>query len=161
MGEGTVQAIADVTKLARIDGARIAILQSKWYREHTDLMVSKCIEVLESRGGEWEHHALPGTLEIPLACQSLARTKRYDAIICVGVVLKGETRHFEMVVDETVRSLGQVMLNEDVPVIVEVIPATTIEQVIARTANDEYNKGIEAGATACEVIDWRRLALAS
>ena len=156
-----MQSKTDVTNLPNIDGARIAILQSKWYREHTDLMVSKCIEVLGSCNADAEHHILPGTLEMPLACQGLARTKRYDAIICIGVVLKGETRHFEMVVDEAARSLGQVMLNEDVPVIVEIIPATTIEQVIERTADDEYNKGIEAAAAACEIVNWRRMALAS
>ena len=156
-----MQSKIDTTNLPDIDGATIAIVQSKWYHEHTDLMVSKCIEILASCKAEAEHHVLPGALELPLACQGLARTGRYDAIVCIGVVLNGETRHFDMVVDEVSRGLGQVMLNEDIPVIVEVIPADTMEQVIARTADDDFNKGIEAGVAACEIVSWRRVALAS
>ena len=79
---------SDITELPKIEGARIAILQSKWYHEYTDLMVSKCIDVLSSCSAEAEHYVLPGALEMPLACQGLARTKRYEAIICIGVVLK-------------------------------------------------------------------------
>ncbi len=156
-----MQARIDTKNLPVIDGARVAILQSKWYREYTDLMVSKCTEVLNSCNAEAEHHVLPGALELPLACQGLARTQKYDALVCVGVVLNGETRHFDMVVDEVSRGLGQVMLNEDIPVIVEVIPADNLEQVIARTADDDLNKGIEAGVAACEIISWRRTALGS
>lgn len=156
-----MQSIADTTNLPDIDDARIAIVQSKWYHEYTDLMVDKCTEILRSCNAEVEHHVLPGALELPLACQGLARTRRYDAIVCIGVILNGETRHFDMVVDEVGRGLGQVMLNEDVPVIVEVIPAETVDQVVARTSDDEYNKGISAGVAACETISWRRLALAS
>lgn len=154
-----MQSKADTSNLPDIEGARIAIVQSKWYQEHTDLMVEKCTQVLRSCKADIDHHVLPGALELPLACQGLARTGRYEALVCIGVVLNGETRHFDMVVDEVSRGLGQVMLNEDVPVIVEVIPADTIEQVIARTSDDEYNKGISAGVAACETVSWRRTNL--
>ncbi len=156
-----MQAKAVITDLPEIAGARIAIVQSKWYSEHTDLMVEKCTQILRSCKAEVEHHVLPGALELPLACQGLARTRRYDAIVCIGVVIKGETRHFDMIVDEVGRGLGQVMLNEDVPIIVEVIPADNEEQVIARTSDDEYNKGIEAGVAACEIVSWRRTVFTS
>lgn len=151
----------DLTALPRIDGATIAIVQSKWHADHTDLMVEKCADVLHQQGAASEHHVLPGTLELPLACQVLARTNRYDAIVCIGAVVKGDTRHFEMVIDLATRSLAQVTLNEDVPIVIEIIPATSMEQVVARTQDDEFNKGIEAAVAACEVISWRRMTLAS
>jgi 6,7-dimethyl-8-ribityllumazine synthase len=152
---------SDATELPRIDGATVAIVQSKWHADLTDRMVEKCAAVLEQQGAAWEHHVLPGTLEVPLACQGLARTGRYDAIVCIGAIVKGDTWHFEMVLDLATRSLGQIMLNEDVPILIEIIPATSMDQVIARTGDDEFNKGIEAAVAACETISWRRMALAS
>jgi 6,7-dimethyl-8-ribityllumazine synthase len=144
-------------------GARIAILQAKWYREHVDKMVETCIKLLDEAGSlPPERHILPGSLELPLAAQTLLRrssTLRYDAVICFGAIMKGETYHFEMIMNECIRGLGHVALTEGVPIIVEVIPIANIEQLIARSSNDPFNKGIEAALAAAEIISWNRNVL--
>jgi len=146
------------TSLPQISGATIAILQSKWHREHTDRMVTKCVELLKSAGAaEPEIHILPGSIELPLAARRLVRRgKKYDAIIVFGAIVKGDTFHFEMVMNMCAQGLNQVMLEEDVPIINEVLPVTNIDQLIARTGDNEHNKGLEAAIAAAEVISWRR-----
>ncbi len=151
----------DQKDILLIPDARIAILQSKWYREYVDNMVSACISVLKrAQCLPPEHHILPGSLELPLAAQTLIRSAqrnaRYDALICFGSIMKGETHHFDMIMNECARGLGAVMLAEDTPIIVEVLPVASMEQLIARTSNDKFNKGIEAAIAAAEVIHWRR-----
>lgn len=148
----------DAENLPKIDGARVVILVSKWYREHTDNIVSKCVEILKKAGcAEPRIEVLPGALELPLAAQTIARgADRPDVIVCVGAIMKGETLHFDMIVDECMRGLGRVMLDESIPIIVEVIPTLNIEQLKARSGNDSYNKGIEAALAAAEIVAWRR-----
>jgi 6,7-dimethyl-8-ribityllumazine synthase len=150
----TAHSTVDIPKITE---ARIAILQSKWYREHTDKLVKKCVETLTpSECSEPDIHLLPGALELPLAARRLARQRGYEAIICFGAIMKGDTYHFEMIVDECIRGLGQVMLEEDIPILVEVLPVTSIEQLVTRCADDEFNKGIEAALATAEIIHWRR-----
>ncbi len=156
-----MQVQLDPRSIPNLTGARIVILQAKWYREHVDRMVKKCLAVLATTDcHEPELHVLPGSLELPLAAQTLIRNapsdKPYAAIICFGAILKGETYHFEMIMNECIRGLGQVMLSENVPIIVEVIPVTKIEQLIARSQDDAFNKGVEAALAAAEIISWRR-----
>lgn len=145
--------------LPQIPGACIAILQAKWYREYTDNLVKKCLEVLKETGCETpDVHILPGSLELPLAARRVARNRdrKYEAIICFGAIVKGETFHFEMIMNECMRGLGQVMFEEDIPILVEVLPVLKLEHLIARSGDNEHNKGIEAAIAAAEIIDWRR-----
>ncbi len=146
------------TNLPKIDGATIAILQSKWHKEHTDRMIAKCVELLKSAGAaEPEIHVLPGSLELPLAARRLLRRgKKYDALIVFGAIIKGDTFHFEMVMNMCSHGLNRVMLEEDVPIIVEVLPVTNIDQLIARSGDNENNKGLEAAIAAAEIIHWRK-----
>jgi len=143
-----------------IPGARVAILQAKWYRAHVDKMVQKCVTLLKDAQCETiEHHILPGSLELPLAAQHLLRSQAadrpFDAVICFGAIMKGETMHFEMIVDECMRGLGQVMLSEGVPIIVEVIPVMNVDQLAERSRDDQFNKGVEAALATAEIITWR------
>lgn len=146
------------TELPKIPGAKVAIVQSRWYSEYTDLVVSKCSQVLIQAGAVLvEHTVVPGSLEIPLAARKILRSgKGFEALVAVGVVLKGETLHFEVVVNECARGLSQVSFEEDTPVINEVIPAMSLEQVIARCSDNFHNKGLEAARAAVETIGWRR-----
>ncbi len=160
----SMQVELDPKSIPRIPGARVAILQSKWYREQIDKMIETCVALLKNADCPTpEHHILPGSLELPLAAQTLIRNAPqdapYDAIICFGAIMKGETYHFEMIMDECIRGFGQVMLSEGVPILVEVIPVTSVEQLIARSKNDSFNKGIEAALATAEIIDWRRRTL--
>ncbi len=155
-----MQVLLDPQSMPLIPGSRIAVLQAKWYREYVDKMVQKCVELLRHAQCETlEHHILPGSLELPLAAQHLLRSappeRRFDAVICFGAIMKGETMHFEMIVDECMRGLGQVMLSEGVPIIVEVIPVMNVDQLAERSRDDQFNKGIEAALAAAEIITWR------
>lgn len=154
-----MQSAIDIDALPYLeDGARVAILRSKWYGELVGSMHDKCVAILAAKGvADVTAHTLPGSFEFPFAANELARLDRKpDAIICLGIVLKGDTYHFEMIVDECVRGLGAVSRRWRVPIINEVLPVTEIAQAEARAADDEFNKGIEAAAAAIEIIDWRR-----
>jgi len=134
------------------------VLQAKWYREHTDRIVAKCCEVLDAaRCGTVRVEVLPGSLELPLAAQTVATgPARPEAIICIGAILKGDTLHFEMISEECTRGLGEVALKHDIPVISEVLAVENIQQLIDRSGDDAENKGIEAAIAAAEMIAWRR-----
>lgn len=142
---------------------RIAILKSKWYPEIVDSLSETCQRVLTERGFDRvEVHTLPGSLELPLAAEDLLAAdeqREIDAIICFGVIVKGETLHFEMISSECMQGLSHVMRRYRRPVIVEVLPVFDIADAQARAADDEFNKGYEAAAAAIEMIAWRRKVL--
>lgn len=144
---------------ARIPGSRIAILQARWHQEHTATMVQRCSAVLAAAGCDAvEVHQLPGSLELPLAAQVLLEESEheYDGIVCFGAIMKGDTYHFEMVADECTRGLGEVSRSYGVPIANEVLAVTNLDQLLARTADDERNKGVEAAHAIIEFIAWRR-----
>lgn len=152
---------ADLSTLPVIENpGRIAILKSKWYPELVDSLAAACEAALRRHGYERiEAHLLPGSLELPLAAADLLAVdekNEIDAIICFGVILKGETLHFEMIANECIRGLGEVMRRYRRPVLVEVLPVLKIEHAAARAADDEFNKGLEAAAAAIEMVHWRR-----
>lgn len=147
------------TNLPKITWAKIVILQAKWYSEITDNLVNKCLDVLsKTECDKPEIHILPWSLELALAAQTILKKNpwKYEAIICVWAILKWETQHFDMIVDECTRWIGQVMLNYNIPIILEVIPVTDIQQLKDRCANNKFNKWIEAWIATVEMISWRR-----
>ena len=153
--------VVDLDHLPRVPSpGRIAILRSKWYPEIVDSMSGVCERVLRGAGyRRLEVHTLPGSLELPLAAADLLAADSagdLDALICFGVIVKGETLHFEMISAECMRGLAGVSLEYRRPVIVEVLPVFDIEHARARAGDDEYNKGYEAAAAALEMICWRR-----
>ena len=165
-----MQQAIDVAALPNVRDASVVILRSKWYAEIVDSLHAKCVATLAAKQvNDVTTHVLPGSFEFPIAAETLMRrvypngpwdtpTLRKpppSAIICLGVVLKGDTYHFEMIVDECVRGLGAVSRKYNVPIINEVLPVTDIAQAEARAADDEFNKGIEAAAAAIEIIHWR------
>ncbi len=96
---------------------------------------------------------VPGSFEIPLVAQKLAGTKRYDAIICLGAVIRGGTPHFEYVASEVTKGIAQVGLNSGMPVIYGVITADTLEQAIERAGTKSGNKGWDAAVSAIEMAN--------
>ena len=151
----------DTSALPAIEApGRICILKSKWYPEHVESMADACDTILRQSGyGDIQQHTLPGSLEIPLAARDLLAgdvAGSIDAIICFGVIVKGDTLHFEMISEESMRGLGQVMHEFRRPVVVEILPVFDIQQAIDRSSDDEFNKGIEAAVAALEMIAWRR-----
>jgi 6,7-dimethyl-8-ribityllumazine synthase len=96
---------------------------------------------------------VPGSYEIPLAAKQLALSGRYDAIVCLGAVIRGATAHFEYVANGAASGISAVALETNVPVIFGVITTETIEQAIERAGTKLGNKGFEAAATAIEMAD--------
>jgi 6,7-dimethyl-8-ribityllumazine synthase len=148
----------DISKLPKVSNGRAVILVSKWYREHSESMVAKCREVLLSAGClDPEVHVLPGCFEIPLAARRLAkRDPKLEAIIVFGVIVKGDTYHFDIVKDLTMSGLERVIFECDIPIINEILPVDSLDHVVARSGDNDKNKGYEAGLAAVEIIDWRR-----
>ena len=156
-----MQTTVDLSSLPAIDNpGRIAILKSKWYPELVNNMSSACVEVLRQYGySQVEEHTLPGSLELPLAARDLLAedvNREIDAVICFSVIVKGETLHFEMISNECMRGLGDVMHEFRRPIVIEVLSVFDIAHAQARSADDEFNKGIEAAAAAIEMVAWRR-----
>ena len=161
-----MKTVVDTSALPTVDQpGRICILQSKWYPELVHSMTEACQQVLGQAGYTDVHtHTLPGSLEIPLAARDLLAQDvehQIDAIICFGVIIKGDTLHFEMISEESMRGLGQVMHEFRRPVVGEILPVFDIQQAIDRSSDDEFNKGIEAAVAALEMIHWRRGVVAA
>ena len=96
---------------------------------------------------------MPGTFEIPLVAKKLALTKRYDAVICLGAVIRGGTPHAEYIASEVTKGIAKVGLETGLPVILGVITADTLEQAIERAGTKRGNKGFEAAVSAIEMAN--------
>lgn len=95
----------------------------------------------------------PGSLELPLVAKKLAQTGRYDAIVCLGAVIRGGTPHFEYVASEVSRGISRVSLDTGIPIIQGVITADTLEQAIERAGAKEGNRGFTAASSAIEMAN--------
>ncbi|MDF2609521.1 MAG: ribH, partial [Lachnospiraceae bacterium] len=96
---------------------------------------------------------VPGAFEIPLAAKKLAKSNRYDAVICLGAVIKGSTPHFDYVSSEVSKGVAHVALETEKPVIFGVLTTDTIEQAIERAGTKAGNKGYDAAVTAIEMAN--------
>jgi 6,7-dimethyl-8-ribityllumazine synthase len=96
---------------------------------------------------------VPGAFEIPVAAQKLARSKQYDAVICLGAVIRGGTPHFDYVAAEVSKGVAKVSLDEALPVIFGVLTTDTIEQAVERAGTKGGNKGWNAALSAIEMVD--------
>jgi len=99
---------------------------------------------------------VPGSFEMPLIAKKLAETKRYNAVICLGAVIRGGTPHFEYIAAEVTKGIAKVGLETGLPVIYGVITADTLEQAIERAGTKEGNKGFEAAVNAIEMANLMR-----
>jgi 6,7-dimethyl-8-ribityllumazine synthase len=96
---------------------------------------------------------VPGAFEVPLAAQRIARSKKYDAIICVGAVIRGDTPHFDYVASEVSKGIARVSLGDDTPVLFGILTTDTIEQAVERAGTKAGNKGWDAALAAIEITD--------
>jgi 6,7-dimethyl-8-ribityllumazine synthase len=95
---------------------------------------------------------VPGAFEIPLAARALARTGRFDAVLCLGAVIRGDTPHFDYISAEASRGIAQVALEYDLPVIFGVLTTNTVAQAIERADPAKHNRGADAARTAIEMV---------
>lgn len=96
---------------------------------------------------------VPGAFEIPLAAQKMARTGKYDAVICLGAVIKGSTDHYDYVCAEVSKGIASVSLSEGLPVLFGVLTTDTIEQAIERAGTKAGNKGYDVAVSAIEMVN--------
>jgi 6,7-dimethyl-8-ribityllumazine synthase len=138
-----------------IDGARFAVVASRFNAAVTDALLQGAVSTLAEHGVPDDHVTVvqvPGAFEIPITAKRLAASGRYEAIIALGAVVRGGTPHFEYVAGECARGVGRVALSEDVPVIFGVLTTDTEEQAVERAGGREGNKGSEAALAGLEMV---------
>ncbi|MEK6563833.1 MAG: 6,7-dimethyl-8-ribityllumazine synthase [Candidatus Omnitrophota bacterium] len=137
-------------------GKKFVIAASRFNDFITKQLIDGCLDTLIRHGVDKEKIELvyvPGAFEIPLIAQKLARTKGFDAVICLGAVIRGSTPHFDYVASEVSKGVAQVSLDTGIPVIFGVITADTIEQAIERAGTKDGNKGKDAAISAIEMAN--------
>jgi 6,7-dimethyl-8-ribityllumazine synthase len=137
-------------------GKKIGIVVSRFNDFITKDLVSGCLDTLTRHGVEDKDVVItwvPGAFEIPAVAQRLAKAKSYDALICLGTVIRGSTPHFDYIAAEVSKGIAKVGLDTGVPVIFGVITADTIEQAIERAGTKDGNKGRDAALTAIEMAN--------
>ena len=140
-------------------GLKFAIVASRFNSFITERLVSGALDALARAGAGAESVELvhvPGSWEMPVVAARLARTKRHDAIICLGAVIRGETPHFDYVAGEAAKGLAQVTMESGVPVAFGVLTTNSLEQAIDRAGAKGGNKGFEAAMTAIEMANLLR-----
>ncbi|HYE37950.1 6,7-dimethyl-8-ribityllumazine synthase [Methylocaldum sp.] len=137
-------------------GARFCIVASRFNSFIVDHLVAGAVDALLRHGGKKEDIHLiktPGAYELPLAVQKAAASKRYDAIVAVGAVIRGSTPHFDYVAGECVKGMSSISLKHEIPVAFGVLTVDTIEQAIERAGTKAGNKGAEAALSAVEMVN--------
>ena len=137
-------------------GFRFALVSSRWNDFLTARLVEGALDALERLGadeGAVEHFRVPGSFEIPLAAQKAAQSGRFDAVVCLGTVIRGQTPHFEYVAGEVTKGIAHVGLQTGVPVLYGIVTADTLEQAIDRAGVKAGNKGFEAAMSAVEMVN--------
>lgn len=135
-------------------GFRFAIIVSRWNRELTARLAEGAIEALKSRGAgddAIELFHVPGAFELPLACMKAASSGKFDVVIALGVVIRGETPHFDYVAGQAAAGIMQASIESGIPVMFGVITADTHQQADARAGEKIDNKGYEAALSAIEM----------
>ena len=136
-------------------GLKIALLVSRFNGLVTSRLLSGAKDAFIRLGGQDTSltvYKVPGSFELPLVARKLAASKKFDAIVCLGSIIRGDTPHFEYVAQQLSRGLGEVMSDFDIPVAFGVITADTLEQAIARAGAKSGNKGEDALMTAVEMV---------
>lgn len=137
-------------------GMTFAIVLTRWNEEFTSKLLDGAFEALKSVGadeGEIDTFHVPGAFELPLACLKAAKSGEYDAVIALGVVIRGDTPHFDYVAGQAAAGITQASMQSGVPVMFGVITADNDEQVIARCGEKADNKGYEAALSAVEMVN--------
>lgn len=138
------------------EGQKVGIVAARFNEFITSKLLGGAIDAFVRHGGDeakvdvaW----VPGAFEIPLVAKKMAASGRYDAVICLGAVIRGATPHFDMVANEATKGVAQVGLQTGVPVIFGILTTDSIEQAVERAGTKAGNKGFEAMTTAIEMVN--------
>ncbi len=137
-------------------GRKIGIIVARFNSFISEKLLEGAMDTLVRSGvaeGDIDVARVPGAFEIPLVTQKMAKSGKYDAVICIGVVIRGATPHFDFVAGEVAKGSAQVMLDTGVPVLFGVLTTESIEQAIERAGTKAGNKGSDVAAAALEMIN--------
>ncbi|HYN00005.1 MAG TPA: 6,7-dimethyl-8-ribityllumazine synthase [Aestuariivirgaceae bacterium] len=135
--------------------AHLLIVEARFYQDLTDELVRGAIHTIEASGATWERLTVPGALEVPGAIAKAARTAQYDGYVALGVVLRGETAHYDIVAGESARGLMDLTL-QGLSIGNGIITCETQEQAWARARVNSINKGGSAAEAALKMIEIER-----
>jgi 6,7-dimethyl-8-ribityllumazine synthase len=143
---------------AKLDakGKKFGIAVSRFNDLITKELLSGAIDKILRSGGSEENIEVawvPGAFELPLVCQKMANTKKYDSIIALGAVIRGGTYHYELVANETAKGIAKVSLDTNIPIIFGIIACDTIDQAMERAGAKTGNKGASASEAAIEMAN--------
>jgi len=142
-----------------ISGARFSVICAKFNHSITDKLLSGAVSALTRHGitaDAIDTVHTPGAFELPMMAQRVAQTRKVDAVITLGAVIRGGTPHFEYVCTECARGVMQVGLSQDIPIIFGVLTTDNLEQAVERTGGSEGDKGEEAAIAAMEMVSLLR-----
>jgi len=137
-------------------GLKFGIVVSRWNDFMAGKLLDGAIDSLTRHGVKDEDidvAKVPGSFELPMAAKKMAGSGKYDAVVCLGVVIRGATPHFDYVAAETAKGIAHVGLDSDVPVTFGVVTSDNIEQAIERSGSKSGNKGFEAATSAIEMVN--------
>lgn len=138
------------------EGLKFGIVISRFNEFITNKLLGGAMDALHRHGADDDNLEIawvPGAFEIPLIARRFAMSEQYDAVICLGTVIRGATPHFEFVAAEAAKGIAQASLISDVPVIYGIVTADTIEQAIERAGTKAGNRGFDAAMTAIEMAN--------
>lgn len=138
------------------EGKRFGLVVGRFNDFITNRLLGGCIDAIVRHGGKEEDITVawvPGSFEIPLTAQKMANSGRFDAVICLGTVIRGATPHFDYVAAEVAKGVAKVGLDSNIPVIFGVLTTDTIEQAIERAGTKAGNKGWDAALAAIEMVN--------
>lgn len=139
-----------------VSGLRFGVVVSRWNAFITERLLDGALDTLKRHGANLEAvdvARVPGTFEIPLVAQKMAQSGKYDAVICLGCLIRGSTPHFDYIASECSKGIGQAMMQSGVPVAFGVLTTDSIEQAIERAGTKAGNKGAEAAGAAIEMAN--------
>lgn len=140
----------------RADGRRFAIVASRFNDLFADRLVDGALDTLARHGADDDDLTVvrcPGSFEIPQVARKVVSTGDYDAVICLGVLIRGATPHFDYIAAEATKGVGSLAMQADVPVTFGIITCDTLEQAIERSGSKAGNKGAEAAMAAIEMVN--------
>ncbi|MGV8081937.1 MAG: 6,7-dimethyl-8-ribityllumazine synthase [Syntrophales bacterium] len=137
-------------------GMRFGVIASRFNDFICGRLIEGALDALVRAGADEKDiqvYKVPGSFELPLAAKKIAKSGRFDAVICLGAVIRGATPHFEYISAEVTKGIAMVGLETEVPVAFGVLTTDTIEQAIERAGTKSGNKGWDAAMTAIEMVD--------
>jgi len=138
------------------EGLKFGIVVGRFNSFITERLLEGAIDCILRHGGSKENIEIvkvPGSFEIPLTAKKLAKSGKYDAVICLGAVIRGSTPHFDYVANEVTKGIAQVSLETEVPIGYGILTTDTIEQAVERAGTKMGNKGFDAAMVAIEMAN--------